>query len=127
MKRLFIFSMAFNLILAEEKADSLGNKLPLKPTRNVAFTTSEGTWMSLDVSSDGKTIIFDLLGDLYTLPFRGGDAQQLTFGIAFDSQPVYSPNAQMIAFVSDPFKYNNEIERPSIFGSALYSNIELSF
>ena len=101
MKRLFIFSMAFNLILAEEKADSLGNKLPLKPTRNVAFTTSEGTWMSLDVSSDGKTIIFDLLGDLYTLPFRGGDAQQLTFGIAFDSQPVYSPNAQMIAFVSD--------------------------
>ena len=60
MKRLFIFSMAFNLILAEEKADSLGNKLPLKPTRNVAFTTSEGTWMSLDVSSDGKTIIFDL-------------------------------------------------------------------
>ncbi|MBM3169872.1 MAG: hypothetical protein FJZ76_11485, partial [Bacteroidetes bacterium] len=30
--------------------------LPLVPEREVNFTTSEGTWMSLDVSPDGKTI-----------------------------------------------------------------------
>ncbi len=33
------------------------------------FSTDEGTWMNLDVSPDGKTIIFDMLGDIYSLPF----------------------------------------------------------
>ncbi|HEY8398014.1 MAG TPA: hypothetical protein VIK80_08750, partial [Flavihumibacter sp.] len=40
--------------------------LPLKAERNIKLTTTEGTWMSVDLSPDGKTIVFDLLGDLYT-------------------------------------------------------------
>src|SRR5688572_25568464 len=47
-------------------------ELPLKPERNVKFTTEEGTWMSLDVSPDGRTIVFDLVGDIYTVPIGGG-------------------------------------------------------
>ena len=35
--------------------------------KSVKFTTDEGTWMDLDVSPDGSTIVFELLGDLYTL------------------------------------------------------------
>ena len=35
--------------------------LPLKATRSVDFTTNEGTWTSLAVSPDGKTILFDLM------------------------------------------------------------------
>src|SRR5258708_39008192 len=58
---------------AEEKKG-----LPLKPERRIEVTTDEGTWLSLDVSPDGKTIIFDLLGDLYTLPVESGQAHQLT-------------------------------------------------
>ncbi|PYO79221.1 MAG: hypothetical protein DMD67_03235 [Gemmatimonadetes bacterium] len=69
-----------------KKAD----ELPLKPTRSVDFTTSEGTWISLDVSPDGRTIVFELLGDLYTLPISGGEAKPITSGPAFDSQPRYS-------------------------------------
>lgn len=45
--------------------------LPLQPQREVRFTTAEGTWMSLDVSPDGQTIAFDLMGDIYTLPISG--------------------------------------------------------
>ena len=41
------------------------------PYHDIAFTASEGTWMCLDVSPDGKTIAFDLLGDLYTMPMEG--------------------------------------------------------
>ena len=75
--------------------------LPLKPERNVSFETGEGTWMSLDTSPDGKSIIFELLGDIYTLDIKGGQAKPLSTGMAFDSQPVYSPDGTKIAFISD--------------------------
>src|SRR5262249_43504638 len=51
--------------------------LPLQTTRNVRFTTDQGTWMSVDVSPDGSTILFDLLGDLYTVPIAGGKATRI--------------------------------------------------
>ena len=75
--------------------------LPLKPARKVDFSTDEGTWLSLDVSPDGKTIIFDLLGDLYTIPFAGGEAKKITTGMGFNNQPRYSPDGNFIAYVSD--------------------------
>src|SRR5262249_16803499 len=75
--------------------------LPLKPDRTIEFTTDEGTWVSLDISPDGKTILFELLGDLYTVPIAGGEAKAITTGMAFDSQPRYSPDGKFIAFVSD--------------------------
>lgn len=75
--------------------------LPLKPTRTTRFIAREGTWMSVDVSPDGLRIVFDLLGDLYTLPIEGGRAKRLTSGMAFDSQPRYSPDGRWIVFTSD--------------------------
>jgi Tol biopolymer transport system component len=75
--------------------------LPLKPDRKIEFTTDEGTWLSLDVSPDGKTIAFELLGDIYTLPIEGGQAKLIDGGMAFDSQPKFSPDGKWIAFLSD--------------------------
>ena len=75
--------------------------LPLQPARWARFTTSRGTWISLDVSPDGQTIVFDLLGDLYTIPITGGTATRLTHGIAHDMQPRFSPDGRTIVFVSD--------------------------
>jgi Tol biopolymer transport system component len=75
--------------------------LPLQPARWARFTTSEGTWISLDVSPDGQSIVFDLLGDLYTIPIAGGAATRLSQGLAHDMQPRYSPDGGHIVFVSD--------------------------
>ncbi|MFM9945976.1 MAG: amidohydrolase family protein, partial [Bacteroidia bacterium] len=65
------------------------------------ITTDEGTWMSLDVSPDGKQIVFDMLGDIYTLPISGGEAKLIRGGHAFEVQPRYSPDGKKISFTSD--------------------------
>jgi Tol biopolymer transport system component len=65
------------------------------------FTTDEGTWMNLDVSPDGKTIVFDLLGDIYILPIEGGKAKAIRTGIPFEIQPKFSPDGTKISFTSD--------------------------
>jgi Tol biopolymer transport system component len=76
-------------------------ELPLKPQRKIGFTTTEGTWTSLDISPDGKTIAFDLMGDIYTIPVSGGAATQITKGIAFDTHPRFSPDGKKLLFTSD--------------------------
>lgn len=78
-----------------------GQILPLQATRHIAFETDEGTWMSVDLSPDGKRLVFDLLGDLYSMDVTGGQARSITDGLPFDSQPTYSPDGQWIAFISD--------------------------
>ncbi len=75
--------------------------LPLEESRTFRLQTDEGSWISLDVSPDGDQIVFDLLGDLYLLPFSGGEATRITSGMEFDSQPRFSPDGRKILFVSD--------------------------
>lgn len=65
------------------------------------FTTDEGTWINLDVSPDGQTVVFDMLGDIYSMPITGGKAKALRTGIPFEVQPRFSPDGKHISFTSD--------------------------
>ncbi|MDG2476220.1 MAG: amidohydrolase family protein [Flavobacteriaceae bacterium] len=111
---LFCILISSNVIFGQDKIENTDKKdekvnknLPIKSDRSFDLNTDEGTWMSLDVSPDGSTIVFDLLGDIYSMPISGGKATRITKGMAFDSQPRFSPDGKSIAYVSDKSGGNN--------------------
>ncbi len=72
-----------------------------EPFTEATFTVSEGTWMSVDVSPDGATLVFDLLGDIYRLPAEGGDAVLVHGGPAMQHSPTFSRDGERILYLSD--------------------------
>lgn len=76
-------------------------QLAIKPTRTISFTTDEGSYMSIDVSPDGKILVFTLLGDLYTVPSSGGTATQITDGVALNMNPRWTADGNNIIYASD--------------------------
>ena len=68
---------------------------------SIKIDTDEVTWSSVDVSPDGQTIIFDALGDIYSMPITGGQAKALTSEIAWNIHPKFSPDGEHIVFISD--------------------------
>jgi imidazolonepropionase-like amidohydrolase/Tol biopolymer transport system component len=90
----------------EAKADKKDEKKwdvanPPGDWTSVVIETDETTWTNVDVSPDGRTIVFDCLGDLFRAPIGGGEAQPLAEGVAWDVEPRFSPDGSKIAFISD--------------------------
>jgi imidazolonepropionase-like amidohydrolase/Tol biopolymer transport system component len=77
------------------------NAPPGMATRQIRIAVDNGSWMNVDVSPDGRTIAFDLLGDIYTMPISGGTPRRIAEGLAYEQQPRFSPDGRRIAFVSD--------------------------
>ena len=85
----------------EEQEEAWDVSAPPGEWRTVTIDTEETTWSNLDVSPDGRTVVFDMLGDIYSVPIAGGEARALTDGIEWSFQPRFSPDGSRIAFVSD--------------------------
>ncbi|MBS4028212.1 MAG: PD40 domain-containing protein, partial [Ignavibacteriales bacterium] len=112
---IFFFLLPFSFLLSQTtKQDSSATKDTTKkvdekwdvtkkhgPTSDIEFVTDEGTWISCDVSPDGKWIVFDVLGDIYSMPISGGNATLVSGGNAYETQPRFSPDGKKISFTSD--------------------------
>lgn len=102
MQALFYLPLIFTILNNDSQEEKKWDvTTPSGPSKTIEFTTDEGTWMNLDVSPDGKTIVFDLLGDIYSIPVEGGDAKLLRGGHAWEIQPRFSPDGNKILFTSD--------------------------
>ncbi|WP_129775559.1 amidohydrolase family protein [Peristeroidobacter soli] len=102
-----MITRAFIASLLSFGAVTAGASLPLASTRHIAFETDQGTWLAPDVAPDGKSILFDLLGDIYSIGSGGGQARLVLSGPAFDANPVFSPDGRQFAFISDRSGANN--------------------
>ncbi len=102
---LFLFASADCDVLGSTTKDSSGSKwdvsIPHVPSDTIEFEATEGTWITVDVSPDGKEIVFDILGDVYKMPISGGDATLLSGGLPYEVQPRFSPDGKKILFTSD--------------------------
>ncbi len=72
-----------------------------QPATDVEFTLTEGTWMNVEVAPDGRTIYFDLLGDIYRMSATGGDATRVLGGPAMQRSPNVSPDGRKLLYLSD--------------------------
>lgn len=88
-------------VAAEEEKEGWDVNVIPGESREISIDTRAGTWMSLDVSPDGQTVAFDLLGDIYTMPITGGGATAVDSGLAWSMQPRFSPDGNEIAYISD--------------------------
>jgi Tol biopolymer transport system component len=93
---LLLALLSTTLFAQDKKKWDVNN--PKGPYKEFSFTVDEGTWMNLDVSPDGKEIVFDLLGDIYTMPIEGGATKCLRSGLALEVQPRYSPDGKKNIF-----------------------------
>jgi len=102
-----LMSILFSTTLLAKKNDSADKEVkwsvnsPQGKFKDAKIDVTSGTWMNLDISPDGETLVFDLLGDIYTMPIKGGEATPLMTDIAWQMQPRFSPDGKHIAFTSD--------------------------
>lgn len=71
---------------------------------SISFETRAGTSLAFDISRDGRSIVLDLLGQLWLLPGEGGAAFPITDAVrdtAEDLDPVFSPDGQWVLFQGD--------------------------
>jgi Tol biopolymer transport system component/imidazolonepropionase-like amidohydrolase len=67
-------------------------------TKPISINLREGTNMAAALSPDGRTLMIDLQGSLWTLPASGGPAKRVTDEFLDARQPAWAPDNRRVAF-----------------------------
>ena len=89
---------------AAPRAHEMIKVAPEQVVDRISFETRAGTSLAFDISRDGRSIVFDLLGQLWLLPGKGGVARPITDAVrdtAEDLDPSFSPDGQWVLFQGD--------------------------
>jgi Tol biopolymer transport system component/imidazolonepropionase-like amidohydrolase len=72
----------------------------MNSTRSKTITVSEATDSQVTVSPDHKTILMDVQGLIFSMPFSGGPAKRITRVLHEASHPDWSPKGDFVAIQS---------------------------
>jgi Tol biopolymer transport system component len=96
------FTLPFSLLMALICGSPSAAQTPANgPQETIAIRVSEGTDLGFDLSSDGRSIVFDLLGQLWLVPAQGGEARPITNAVrdtAEDLDPSFAPDGRRVLF-----------------------------
>jgi imidazolonepropionase-like amidohydrolase/Tol biopolymer transport system component len=95
------FARLFSLLAFIYASQSVAQTINQPSLKTIVVRTSEGTELGFDLSQDGRSIVFDLLGQLWLLPAQGGKARPITDAVrdaAEDLDPSFAPDGRSVLF-----------------------------